>query len=200
MRKRNLRRGGGIANTSNKSKTFVALGLSAILPSLAFSAESDEALKQLLTTAPQSPSDSKAKSVENYSPVVDLRTNPNLASSRAQTETWNNWKEGTITWDQSTVLDVNNGLAVVAVADYNVRNNAVITINSHASGVQDPYGLLSSSVLLNNNASVFFRGNGTFVINSHSDNETLAFLGSNSRWWREDYNLDISSRFIFHST
>ena len=138
------------------------------MPSLAFSAESDEALKQLLTTAPKAPSDSKTQKMESYSPVVDLRT------SRAKTqydETWNEgWRHQNLTFDHNTKIEVTKStwLYDVRPSVYTLTNNATVEFDVNTDGFTN-MNLGSSMVALN--ASVFgFEGKGNVVINANQTN------------------------------
>ncbi|WP_300223704.1 hypothetical protein, partial [uncultured Helicobacter sp.] len=152
---------------SSNFKTFVALGLSAILPSLAFSAESDEALKQLLTTAPKAPSDSKTQKMENYSPVVDLR------SSRAKTQYDEVWNDGWIrinqAFNQNTTIHFDKptlGAVQEMSSTLEANNHATITIDADITSLKNN-GVWNYGVVNGCWGTVRLIGNGKFVINAN---------------------------------
>lgn len=134
MKKKPL--GGGVENKSPKSyktfKSFVALGLSTILPSFAFSNESDEALTQLLSTTPSNPNDSKVQTLASYSPVVDLRT------SRAVTNDGSIFNGNAVNITQDTIIGTldnrwnvtTDDIETKASKNITIANGATLTINA----------------------------------------------------------------------
>ena len=123
-----MSRGGGAKKFSTTSlKSFVALGLSSILPSLAFSSESNKALNQLLTTASQAPSDSKTQKMENYSPVVDLR------SSKAITNDGSIFNNNPVNITQDTVIGSSSNRWNVARDMQQTKVSKNITIANNAT-------------------------------------------------------------------
>lgn len=192
--------GGGVNKASTTSlRSFVALGLSSLLPSLAFSSEGNEALSQLLITAPKAPSGSKTQKMESYSPVVDLR-------SRSATPS-NSWLFGNQTFTQNTVLDLYFPNGTKDLLDSGIgtvfNTNSTLTLNITADrliyGIQGEYGVLAMAEYY-----LHFTGSGTYnlnvTVNSTDYNNIFGFLGIYDRSSPNPFNIDVQSNFIFKAS
>ncbi|WP_300223907.1 hypothetical protein, partial [uncultured Helicobacter sp.] len=177
------------------------------MPSLAFSAESDETLKQLLTTAPKAPSDSKAKSVENYSPVVDLR---NSKTTQQYDEVYEQGFSDTGYYFNSDtdilVNDITGRNGAIRNLSFNSSNNALITMNFYIDKCANKAIFTACGGFAGNWGNIAFNGNGTFIINADMNanqnyDETSGFFDmAPSKFAGQNFNIDITSRMIFKAT
>lgn len=194
-------------NPKHSSKTLIALGLASLLPNFAFSSDGDDALTQLLSTAPTNPNDSKTQTLTSYSPVADLRT-----SKTTYDQTFENGLgiNKTYMFDKNTnvfVGDISTSNSSASlVLSFQANNSAIVTMDFDLDKCVS-LGLFTACGGLGGNwGAVTFSGNGTFVINAdmHANtnyNETSAFIDLNSRLFgNHKYNLDITSKMIFKAT
>ena len=183
-------------NTSKRFSSLVALGLSTLLPSFAFGAESDEALTSLLAQAPSNPS--QIRNLQAYSPVVDLRT------QRATVDYTQNppFPSGG-TWNQDTTINVN--LQNVGVMEdgnrfFNANNQAHVTMNFTVANPMTGGGLQNIGILAAQLNQIVFQGNGFFDITANITNQNEADTNSFIGAWDNhlvDVLFSISSPFRF---
>ena len=189
--------GGGNVKKSPSYGKFVALGLSALLPSFAFSSESDEALTQLLSTAPSNPSDSKTQTLENYSPVVDLRT------SRATnyTEVWSQAQRGNKTWNSDAHILIQDSPSQI-YGNINFVSNANVVFDIQNSSWADNFlGIVHhlKGFYIENVGFVTFSGSGTFTYNftgTAGGNDEKNFLNF---FDDRKAGINLTSRFVFNA-
>ncbi|WP_300221471.1 hypothetical protein, partial [uncultured Helicobacter sp.] len=177
------------------------------MPSLAFSSESNEALNQLLASAPQSPSDSKTQKMENYSPVVDLRT----SREKTYDQTFDNGFQphSNHVFNKNTNIFVGD-ITALAGGDINVsftaNNNSLVTMDFNLNRCVDAKLYTSCGGFEGNYGYVSFSGNGTFVLNvqgqaNQNYQEASGFFDMVSITWEgHEHDLDITSSMIFKAS
>lgn len=202
--------GGGVNKSPRKNlKSFIALGLSSILPSLAFSAESNEALNQLLTTAPQAPSDSKTQKIENYSPIADLRSNTRATQ---YDQTFDNGFDtrANLTFNQNTNVFIGD-LTTHEYGDialkFTANNNALVTMDFDLDRCVNSADIFNACGGFEGNGGyIAFKGDGHFVINAnmHSISDKsdksgfIEMVVSSADYGQED--LEVYSALTFKAS
>lgn len=199
-----------IKNSKHSSKILIALGLAGLLPSFAFSSDSDDTLAQLLSVAPVNPNDSKTQTSTSYSPVVDLRTLRVVEVDETSNPPFPNGG----TWDANTIVNINienvdyiykttrifqanNGANVVM--NFNVVNPQYHSMQWGSTTLIDSQGILTA----NESTKIAFRGDGMFDITAsitgNVTDTSATFMGIWDYGREDGIRTEITSRFKFQA-
>ena len=163
----------------------------------------------MLTTAPQAPSDSKTQKIENYSPVVDLRSNTRATQ---YDQTYDNGFDprANLIFNQNTNVFIGDVTTVQGgdiALKFTANNNALVTMDFDLDRCVNGGGIFQACGGFEGNGGfIAFKGDGKFVINAnmHSISNTadpsgfIEIVASDAAYGQE--NLEVYSSLTFKAS